>query len=231
MNCRTIFFLCSFLVPLHATVYYSQVGQDMYVSTHFFPNKTNGTYIEIGAHNGIKCSNTYFFQQQGWRGMCIEPITELFEQLQKNRNDQCICIQGCITNFTGQAQFLYVKGHCEMLSGLTQKFDPRHIERIKYEARANGDALELRTVPCYKLNDILYEYGLYHIDYLSIDTEGGELDILKSIDFHTFDIDVITVEDNYGYPEIRVFLEQQGFTLVTTLEQDLVFRNTKYLVA
>lgn len=214
---------------IYSATYYSKDGQDAYIHKKFFPNKTHGTYIEIGAHDGIKYSNTYFFERYlSWNGMCIEPIAEVFEQLRKNRNNNCICVQGCISDLEGEAQFLYVNGYCEMLSGLALKYDPRHIQRIKLEAAQWGDTFELRTVSCYKLNDLLHNHGLYHIDYLSIDIEGGELDVLKSIDFATFDIDVISVEDNYGYPEIRTFLEEQGFVLVATL-QDLIFRNKKYL--
>lgn len=231
MNTQKILFFTLLALNAYQSMqaqYYSQIGQDKYLHTAIFLDKKDGVYVEIGAFDGIKYSNTYFFEQLGWHGMCIEPIAERFQQLCKNRNENCICIQGCISNATGPAQFLHVKGHCEMLSGLTQKFDPRHIDRINYEATANRDSVELQTVPCYKLNDLLQEHGFYHVDFLSIDTEGSELDILRSIDFNTFDIDVIMVEDNYGYPEIHEFLKQQGFALITTLEHDLLFRNKRY---
>jgi FkbM family methyltransferase len=213
----------------HEITYVSQYGQDKYCHT-LFSEKTDGTYVEIGAHNGIKFSNTYIFQQLGWRGMCIEPIPEVYNELCKNRNSNCICIRGCIADFSGEAQFLHVVGHCEMLSGLTQKYDPRHVNRIRMEATANRDTLALHTVMCYKLNDLLTLYSFFHVDILTIDTEGGELDILRSIDFDTFDIDILCVEDNYDLKnDMCSHLEKHNFNLITTIGCDLIFRNKKYL--
>ncbi len=225
MNITKSFLLSLCIIQFSQAMYFSQNQQDRFIRTTFFPHKNNGTFVEIGAHNGIKFSNTFFFEQIGWKGICIEPITEVFEQLCKNRT--CICINGCIADFTGEAQFLHVKGHCEMLSGLIHKFDPRHIERIKREATANRDTFETFPVYCFNLNDLLKQYNFFHIDFLSIDTEGGELDIIKSIDFDTYSIDVICIEDNYGYPEIQTFLESKGFALTKKLECDLIFRNKK----
>lgn len=225
INCIT---LCIFL---HATEfhYYSQWGQDTYIHQQFFPNKKDGIYIEIGAHDGIQFSNTFFFEQLGWSGMCIEPIAEIFEKLRTNRNEKCICIQGAISDSNGQAPFLYIKGFNDTLSGLINKYDPRHVRRINIEGHINNCEFITRTVECFHLNDLLEKYGMHHIDYLSIDIEGGELDVLRSIDYTKVDIDVITVEDNYQNPEIRIFLEAQGFIFITTLTIDLVFRNKKYL--
>lgn len=209
--------------------YVSQNGQDNYFHS-IFGDKTDGTYVEVGAHNGIQFSNTYIFQQLGWRGMCIEPIPEAFRQLCVNRDKNCVCIQGCIADFSGEAQFLHVDGLSEMLSGLTQKYDPRHVNRIYIEATRNNDKLALLNVTCYKLNDLLRQYGFYHVDVLTLDTEGGELDILRSIDFDTFDIDIICVEDNYDFRNAMcAHLEDHNFTLITTIGSDLIFRNKKYL--
>ncbi len=206
--------------------YHSQCGQDSYINKNFFPNKKDGVYVEIGAHNGLTFSNSLFFEQLGWRGMCIEPIAEEFENLRRNRNEKCICINGAIADFSGKGRFLYAKGSADMLSGLIDKYDPRHLEIVKASG-SNGEFIE-RDVDCFKLNDLLEKHNMYHVDYLSIDTEGGELDILKTIDFSKFDIDVITIEDNYGYPEIRTLMREKGFVLITYLSQDLLYRNKKY---
>ena len=229
-------FITLLTVILHYTVdaqatnlkYYSQCGQDSFIHQNYFPNKTDGVYVEIGAHDGINISNTYFFEQLGWRGMCIEPITEIFEILQRNRNENCICIEGAISDNDGTASFMYVKGPEAMLSGLIDKYDPRHADRVQRDGKSTNCEFILRTVQCYKLCDLLEKYDMHHIDYLSIDTEGGELDILKTIDYSKFDIDVITVEDNFGYPEIKSFLNQKGFAFMGNLRHDLLFRNKKY---
>ena len=63
------------------------------------------------------------------------------------------------------------------------------------------------------LKTILDRHGITHIDYLSIDTEGNELSILKTIDFEKFDIEIIDVENNYNSPDIRNFLKSKGYQL------------------
>ncbi|MDP3889520.1 MAG: FkbM family methyltransferase [bacterium] len=216
--------IVSCLPNAHAK-YYSQCQQDKFINEFFFKNKKNGVFVDIGAHDGMSFSNTYFFESElGWHGICIEPLPEIFSQLQKNR--KCICINGCISNKSGEAQFLKVGGPCEiqMLSGLLEKYDPRHVNRIKRELASCGGMATIISVPCFTINEILKKYNTFHIDYLSIDTEGGELDILKSIDFDTFDIKIIDVENNYNDPEFRNFLEKKGYTYVTTLAwQDEIY--------
>lgn len=137
-----------------------------------------------------------------------------------------MCICGCITTEHNTVQhFLHVSGYAEMLSGLINKFDKRHIDRITRENKRYGGTCETIDVPCYNLNKILEKEKITHVDFLSIDTEGGEFEILQNIDFSKYRIDVITVEDNYKADPFIPLLEEKGFTFVTTLGADLVFVN------
>jgi hypothetical protein len=89
--------------------YYSQYGQDKFAHEKFFNNKKDGIFVDIGAHDGISYSNTYFFEKHlEWQGICIEPLPKVFEDLTTNRN--CICINGCIADTTQQKKFLQVNG-------------------------------------------------------------------------------------------------------------------------
>ncbi len=194
--------------------FYSQVGQDRYVWEHFFSNKKDGFFCEIGAYDGIKFSNTYFFEQIGWKGICIEPIPARFNELEKNRN--CICIHGCITDHEGTALFRHIQETDEltdeMLSGLVEKYHPLHLQRIHWRHCPS----EYFEVKCYTLSALMKTYDVQKIDFLSIDTEGGELDILQSLsDEELACIDVITVEDNYNDPKIVRFLTSKNFELIT----------------
>lgn len=205
--------------------YYSQCNQDGYVNETYFKNYRNGTFIDIGAHNGITYSNSYFFEKElGWQGICIEPIPEVFAQLRANRT--CHCVQGCVSDRSGEEQLLRVISPCtstEMLSGLLYKYDPLHLQRILAEIRCFGGTYEIIPVQCYLLNDLLEEHGITHVNFLSIDVEGGEYDILTSIDFSRCQIDIITVENNYGDPRFTPLLKEKGFNLIGHLEQDLLF--------
>jgi len=206
--------LLLFFTPLMLLgAFYSQDGQDEYVEANFFHGKKNGVFVDIGAHDGISFSNTYHFEtDNGWTGLCIEPIPEVFAALQKNR--KAICVQGCIAPQNGTAKFLRLTGYTEMLSGLADKYDPKHKSRIENELRIHGGTAEEIEVQCFRLNDLLRQHGLFHVDYLSIDTEGNELDILRSIDFDMFRIDIIDVENNYHDPSFHAFMLSKGYILM-----------------
>jgi len=224
--------LITLFIIAHTTcfaTYYSQCGQDKFVNETYFKNLRDGVFVDIGAHDGISISNTYFFEKElGWTGICVEPIPRIFKQLKKNRN--CILVKGCVSDWSGTGQFYMINGYCEMLSGLVNKFDPRHVNRINYEIAASGSqcSYNIINVKCYLFNELMEKHGITHINFLSLDTEGGEFDIISTIDFSRYQIDVITLEDNYGDSRFIPFLEQKGFTFVRSLDQDLVFVNKNF---
>jgi FkbM family methyltransferase len=211
--------------PVKDPRFSSQVGQDQFVYENFFKNHKEGVYVDIGAHNGVKFSNTLFFEKElGWKGICIEPIPEVFAELQKNRS--AVCIQGCVSNQAGTSRFLRIKGPSEMLSGLVDKYDSKHLERIDRSLSRKGSK-ESFDVTCYLFNDLMEKNGIDHIDFLSLDVEGGEYDILSTIDFSKIQIGVIAVENNYNDPRFETLLRQHGFELAKKLEQDMIFVNNK----
>jgi hypothetical protein len=110
-----------------------------------------------------------------------------------------------------------------MLGGLIDKYDPKHVERVRKELKECGGTSKEITVSCYTFNDLMQSNGITHVNFLSIDTEGGEYEILSTIDFSKFLIDVITVEDNYGDSRFVQLLDKNGFSLAGTRGCDLIF--------
>lgn len=224
-----LFFL---LMPLFCfPEYYSQCSQDKIIHENYFWNCKSGIFVDIGAHNGISFSNSYFFEKElGWTGICVEPIPEIFAQLTSNR--KCCCIQGCITNTSSIEKFCRVLSpviHVEMLSGLVKDYNPTHFQRMKYELSLSGGSFQSIDVQCYLLNDVLKKNDITHVNLLSIDTEGGEFEILSSIDFSRYQIDLITVETNYNDSRIIPFLKEKGFKFVRRIEQDLLFIHNDFI--
>ena len=202
--------------------YKSQAGQDRFVNEHFFQNKTGGIFLDIGAHDGMSFSNTYFFEKDlGWTGFCFEPLPHLFKQLKECR--ECICINACVSSIEGELPFLHVDGCDEMLSGLCGTYDSRALDAVKNDTANFGGELKILQLPSVRLDTILSRYGVNHIDFLSLDTEGCELEILKTIDFSKIAIDVITVENNYNEPYIREYLTANGFIFITHLHVDDIY--------
>jgi FkbM family methyltransferase len=225
----TFFLLCSFITTSLTATYHSQNEQDRYLNENFFHNMRGGIFVDIGAHNGVTISNTLFYEKElGWAGICVEPLPHIFEELVKNRS--CVCINGCVSDKAGIKKFLKVNSatQTEMLSGLLEKYDPRHLSRIDAELRNAGGFKEVIDVHCYTFNELMKLYGIDHIDYLSIDTEGGELDILRSIDFDAISIHIIDVENNYGDNTTELFLASKGFYLAKRIRWDDVYCNARY---
>ena len=206
--------------------YYSQLGQDKFIHENFFPEKKEGVFVEIGAYDGITFSNTYFFEKKlGWKGLCIEPNPQAFNRLKDVR--EATCVQGCISDKPGMVKFLQIAGYSEMLSGIQHKYDPEHLKRIELELSTHGGSKTEIEVPALRLNDLAKKHGIDRIDYLSIDTEGGEWDILNSIDFSSLDIDVISVENNYDDRRMKPFLLSKGYAFIHQLGCDEIYKKKR----
>lgn len=208
--------------------FYGQYKQDEYVFNNFFKNKKNGFFIDIGAHDGISLNNTYFFEKLGWSGICIEPTPYVFEKLSKNRN--CELLNIALSDITGEMDFMVLSGYTQMLSSLINNYDPRHINRIngemgiKYEGSLGSkEIIKIKTNTFMSLNTPKV------IDFVSLDVEGSEMNILRGIDFNEKLIKVITVENNYHDKTINDILENNGFIVNNHLGCDTVFVNPKNL--
>lgn len=202
---------------------YSQCGQDEYIKNTFFINKVNGYYIDIGANNGITASNTKMFEELGWNGICIEPNPDIYQQLIKNR--KCICVEGAISNIDQEyVEFCQIEGYSEMLSGILDTYDENHKRRILNEQQIYGGTRKKIKVKNFRFSDIVTEKN---IDYLSIDTEGSELGIVKSINFNEYDIEIISVENNSNTNDIKCFLESVGYKYITRRGADEIYQKIK----
>jgi FkbM family methyltransferase len=197
-------------------MFHSQFKQDEYVEKTIFKGYKNGIFMDIGAHDGVTFNNTLYFEKvNGWTGYNIEPIKRVYDKLVENR-PACVNIQCAISNVDGSAEFLCNTGHTEMISGLKESYDKRHFERLERENRTSGGATALIQVNTHRFETICDKYNIRHIHYLSIDVEGAEFDVIKSINFDKVFIDVIEFENNYidtTMPIIR-YLQSKGYRLL-----------------
>lgn len=204
--------------------FHSQTNQDRYLFNTFFRYKTGLTFVEVGAFDGVALSNTLFFEQElGWSGICIEPHPRAFAELRKNRG--CICMNVAVGNEVGEFDFLYVDGPegPEMLSGLAGHYMTAHRNRFDAEAAQAGMKVKTRKVKTLPLHMILAMHEIGHVDYCSVDVEGAELNVLESVDFDLVTIDVFTVENNYGTPDVARYLAGKGYHKYADLGADEVF--------
>lgn len=174
----------------------SQFGQDLFVlyQKRF---KRNGCFVEFGATDGISISNTYILEKDyGWTGILAEPAKIWHAQLRKNRevNIDFRCVWS-----HSREKILFKETNVKELSTINQysSIDMHSDMRVK------GSCYEVETI---SLMDLLDEYKAPgKIDYLSIDTEGSEFEILKDFDFQKYHIDIITVEHNFTEMREKIF--------------------------
>lgn len=210
-------------------MYYGQYEQDKILNERFFKNKKNGVFCDVGAHNGINISNTYFFEKElGWTGLCIEAQKKEYDELVKNRKkESCLCVYGAAYNRDGTVEFRENSGYTNMLSGIDSHINERHRHRLISELIAAGGSSKIVKVPCYRLKDLFKRHNIKKVDYLTIDTEGSELQVLQGIDFREVDIHVIDVEVNYpNSPEhlqIKELLRENGYTFCMRLVGDEIW--------
>ena len=166
--------------------------QDL-IACIYFNGKPSGYFVDIGAFDGVEISNTYALEQLGWQGICVEPIPEIYRLLQQNR--KCHSYNVAISSATGStADFLKVS-KLQGLSGLDQQMP----ERIRQGLQLQGLEIERTTVNIMTFDELMKNHGdIHYIDFLSIDVEGGELDVLATIDFDRFQFGLITIENNVG---------------------------------
>jgi FkbM family methyltransferase len=171
--------------------------------------KKNGVFVEFGATNGVNLSNTVLLERQfGWTGILAEPARCWHEALKTNRKARIDF--RCVWKESG-ARLEFNETTLPELSTITRYTQGD----FNKEARTQAAAYEVETV---SLNDLLAAHDCPKtIDYLSIDTEGSELEILTAFDFTAYTIDVLTVEHNFKEPErseIQKLLAANRFTRV-----------------
>jgi len=209
-------------------MYYSQLGQDSFVD-EFLNKKENGFFIEVGANDGKSHSNTLFFEEKRkWSGICIEPLLDKFQELNEFRKS--INLNICISDFDGDIEFTHIKGYANELSGISDDYHPSHIDRINREVESHGGSVDKIMTPVRKLQTILDEYGITEVDYCSIDTEGSELKIIKSIDFSRTNVKIFSVENNYGNSDVYHYLISNGYTQHSRLHWEDIYVKNNILI-
>jgi len=177
----------------------SQNGQDLFalLSSDF---KKNGVFIEFGAYDGVIFSNTHLLEKQfGWNGILIDPIPSHFESMKLNR--KCKLIHAAITAEL-QDSVLIEELPASDLSKFVEK---RGIFKKTHEVKA------------FTLQEIIDQYlSSNEIDFLSIDIEGRDIDILKSLDLNRYRINAICVEHNFreGSDELIRYMASNRYDLL-----------------
>ena len=166
----------------------SQILQDLWVCFEL-GEKRNGYFVEFGATNGLKNSNTWLLEKAlGWKGILAEPNPIWHGDLRANR--QGPIEHRCVSSRSNETvSFITTNDTDPELSGIAASADADHFAAT----RSSGTRIEVETI---SLDDLLDHYAAPpNIDYLSIDTEGSELDIISTYSFSR-KFKLISIENN-----------------------------------
>ncbi len=184
----------------------AQNGEDRWLDD-FFAHKTTGYFVEVGAYDGVHLSNTYHFEQIGWCGVLVEPDPEKAAACRASRLRskvyQCAAV--------GSTDLLEVTFH-QVIAGevfSTATLTDDHARRI---ASMGLQPVAMR-VPARTLDAILEDAGATKVDFVSIDVEGGELDVLRGFAINRWQPAVVVIESNAKArsPHIRHYFVSHGY--------------------
>ena len=185
----------------------SQIKQDLFVLSHL-NFKKEGFFVEFGASDGIEFSNTYLLEKEfNWKGILAEPGKNWHKDLKNNRN---VNIETKCVWKDSDSTLIFNETEIKVLSTINQF---SNLDNWK-DNRKLGKKYEVETI---SLNKLLNDNNAPHqIDYLSIDTEGSEFEILNNFDFTRYSFNVITCEHNFTPQRNKIFslLSKHGYKRV-----------------
>jgi len=166
----------------------------------FFGRKTSGFFVEVGANDPFLLSQTWMLEQKGWTGVLVEPLAACCADLRRYRNARVVQV-ACVAPHQIGTATLHIAGAVSSL--VPNAFDPK----VRYETT--------ETVQVVTLTDVLQQVAAPRvIDFLSIDTEGTEGDILAGMDLTRFQPTLILVEYHVYSLALHRQLNNMGYKLI-----------------
>ena len=209
---------------LHKSFYNfkSQYGQDEYISS-LLDNKRDGYFVELGACDGMMFSNSFYFEKElGWKGVLIEPNPHFWEDLKSNR--RCNVSNKICDDVEGKEVDFLIAGP---ISGVVNDKSGYWVKQ-----NINNEKIKLTTTT---LGKVLDEFNAPNkIDFLSLDVEGVEYDILNTFPFEKYEFHYMCIEHNKGYDgvdnknKIRELLTNKGYTLIKEDTIDDFYENKNF---
>lgn len=202
--------------------YFSQHGQDLFVDNFIFRGRRDGFFVDVGAYDGVTYSNTCFLERElGWRGICFEANPRAHAKLAAPR--KCTAVNAGVGAEERSLDFLSLPSDGEMGSGFLDFFPPeqQRDEWVAEMCRRGGVLSEVKIVD---FNHALQAHACERIDYLSIDTEGADFEVLKALDLARFRVEVVDIENNFFGDEICVYMDAQGYELRAVLGTDEIYQ-------
>ncbi len=196
------------ILKLYKNNSFSQEGEDL-ILHKIFPDKTNGFYIDVGAHHPYRFSNTYYFYRKGWRGINIDAAPGSMKLFNKFRKRD-INLEAAISN--EEAELIFYKFNDPALNTFDKDLA---LSRVGVKYRIIKEEIILTR----NLKTILDNYQVPQIDFMSIDVEGLELKVLESNDWNLYKPQILLVE--FISTDLESIYDTKLFKYVKSLEYTL----------
>ncbi|MBC7617635.1 MAG: FkbM family methyltransferase [Candidatus Saccharibacteria bacterium] len=188
----------------------------------------NGYFVELGANDGVTQSNSLYFEKyRNWRGLLVEPAPQNYLKCRKNRSvrDSIYCA-ACVSFDYGHefVRIAYSNLMSTPVSLESDIQDPRAHAQLGDRFLSNGETVFEFGAVAHTLNSLLLDAGSPKvIDFLSLDVEGAELEVLKGVDHQAFRFKYILVECR-DFPRLSSYLVSHGYRFVEPFSsQDYLF--------
>jgi FkbM family methyltransferase len=187
---------------------YGQFDQDLWVALGIGRGKTNGYYVDVGSADGEAISNTKLLDSLGWKGVCIDPFpTNMAKRT---------CQMFKVPVFSESGKHVQFRAAKE-LGGIDA--DLNRYKNLK--GVADAPLVDFVTAT---LDEVLAQaHAPNYIDYMNIDVEGAEYDVLRGLSLDRYQFGSLTIEHNYEAPKreaIYKLLSAKGYVRVRSWEVD-----------
>ena len=193
---------------------YSQNSEQKIILAYF--GNARGTVLDIGANDGVLLSNSRALIELGWSAVLVEPAAEAHRKLVLNNanavfSDRVKLVQAAITTQDGPLDFYSSGTHLK--KGDTDLLSTTHPEEIA-RWKKSGEVFTKTVVRGITFDTLMRETGVRHYDFISIDAEGADLDILRQIDLTAVGCRMLCVEVNArGDAEFTAYAKRHGMRL------------------
>ena len=204
----------------------SQFGEDKKISKLFNKN-FKGTYVDLGCFHPFRSNNTFQFYKKGWKGLNIDlnrVTMDLFNFASPADTNICAAISNKKVK-----KKLYFLGDLDS----TNTLDLNHKNWLGKHFNIDKKDFKIKNVKTSTLSEILNKNKFYNIDFLNIDIEGHELEVLRSVNFQKFNIKVICVElinfnklSGNKKNQLIALLKKNKYKFVDKSEINYIFKRT-----
>lgn len=210
---------------------YSQFGEDLIMAYLFYQlGIYKPTYLDIGANEPRFISNTYYFYEHGASGVCVEPNPFLCSKIKKVRSRDVVINAGIGVDDKELADFFLFPDYANGLSTFSEK-EAMHWQEIGMHGIGKIKPEKTIQMRLININKIFQDYFSQTPDLLSIDVEGLDFDILKSIDYLKYKPKVICAETllynekqkGYKNSEISQFLQSKDYSIFADTRINTIF--------